>query len=667
MPWRTIIGLDGPGGAVVSVKLWSPSEDRINGTLLFQFLQRAERRYGVSLPTYDAAWQWSVDKPEDFWRFVWDFCEVCSGEVPGPTLRSKDSLIDAEFFPDATLNYAANLLQRRGNDAAIIFHSENGERRVLSWDELYENVSKISQALKDLGVEKGDRVAGFMPNMPETLVAMLATTALGAVWSSCSPDFGTQGVLDRFGQIEPKVLFTANGYHYNGKTFDCLQTVAELIPQIPSLMAVVVVPFTAENPDMSGLQGNVLRYPDVLEQQKFHSIKYQSVSFNDPLFIMFSSGTTGVPKCIVHRTGGVLLQHLKEHQLQCDIQPSDRVFYFTTCGWMMWNWLASALASQATIILYDGNPFYPDGNRLASLAEQERVTHFGTSAKYIDACVKANVEPAKTHDLPKMRTILSTGSALSPESFDYLYQSWKADCCVSSIAGGTDIVGCFVGGNPIGPVYRGEAQKRHLGMNVQAFDGSGRAVTNQPGELVCCSPHPSMPAGFWNDPDKERYRAAYFETYKNIWHHGDLIEVKDTGGVVFLGRSDATLNPGGVRIGTAEIYRQVDRIEGILDAVAIGQDWQTDVRIVLFVKLREDVILDDDLIKKIKMQIRNNTTPRHVPEKIIAVADIPRTKSGKTVELAVRDVIHGRAVRNLSALANPEALDVFKDHPQLST
>jgi len=650
----------------MSTKLWSPSEDRIASTLLHTFMRRAEQNFGINLPSYDAVWDWSVQKPAEFWALVWEFCGVVSDGPAGPALQQDGDLIDAEFFPEARLNFARNLLRQSGSGAAIIFHNENGARRELSWDQLQDNVSRTSRALTSMGVVAGDRVAGIMPNMPETIIAMLATTAIGAIWSSCSPDFGTQGVLDRFGQIKPKVLFAANGYWYGGKLFDCLATVSELLVQMPSLTNVVVVPFTDENPDITGLGDKGISYPDMIEAQGAGPIEYQSMGFNDPLCIVFSSGTTGVPKCIVHRAGGVLLQHLKEHQLQCDVKPGDRVFYFTTCGWMMWNWLVSGLASGATLVLYDGSPFHPDGNRLATLAADECVTHFGTSAKYLDACAKAGIKPAKTHDLQHLRTILSTGSPLSPGGFDYVYRDWKADCCLSSIAGGTDIVGCFVGGDPIGPVYRGESQKRHLGMDVQAFDEQGHRVLDQPGELVCCSPHPSMPREFWNDPDRKRYRSAYFETFENVWHHGDLIAVKDTGGVVFYGRSDATLNPGGVRIGTAEIYRQVERVDDVLDSVVVGQTWDDDVRVVLFVKLRPDVTLTDALIKRIKTEIRTNTTPRHVPAKLLAVPDIPRTKSGKTVELAVRDVIHGRAVRNQQALANPEALVYFENLSELS-
>jgi len=649
----------------MNTPLWKPSETRVRDTLLSRFMHCAEGRYGVALPSYDAAWDWSVKQPEAFWAMVWDFCGVLSEGEAGPALTYDGDLIDAAFFPEAKLNFARNLLRRRGSGAAVVFHAENGERRELSWDALHDQVSRTSRALKQMGVGRGDRVAGFMPNMPESVIAMLATTALGAVWSSCSPDFGVQGVLDRFGQIEPKVLFCANGYHYNGKPFDSLQTVCELTKLISSLTKVVVASHTAQDPDISILGDKGIGYADMLHGQVDGPIDYELVGFNDPLCILFSSGTTGAPKCIVHRAGGVLLQHLKEHQLQCDVRPGDRVFYFTTCGWMMWNWLVSALAGEASIVLFDGSPFFPDGNRLASIVEREQVTHFGTSAKYLDACAKAGVQPAGTHDLSHLRTILSTGSPLSPDGFDYVYRDWKADCCLSSIAGGTDIVGCFVGGDPIGPVYRGECQKRHLGMDVQAFDEHGASLTEQPGELVCRAPHPSMPWGFWNDPERKRYHAAYFEAFDNVWHHGDLIEVTDTGGVVFYGRSDATLNPGGVRIGTAEIYRQVERISDVLESVVVGQTWDDDVRVVLFVKLCEGVTLSDDLIKRIKSEIRTNTTPRHVPAKVLAVADIPRTKSGKIVELAVRDVIHGRVVRNQHALANPEALELYQDRPEL--
>jgi len=655
----------------VSEEIWRPSAARVANAALSDFIKTADMndgaKRGSGVDDYDAVWSWSIEKPGPFWRHVWDFCDVVAKGDPGPALEKADDLFNARFFPQARLNFAENLLRGRGSDAAIVFHAENGARRELSWDELYDQVARTSQVLKDLGVECGDRVAGFMPNMPETVIAMLATASLGAIWSSCSPDFGVNGVYDRFGQIEPKVLFTANGYDYNGKSFESLTTVAGILDRISSIKAVLVVAHTQMGCDLSVLGAKGHHFSDVIAEQKGGTIDFVPVGFNDPLYIMFSSGTTGVPKCIVHKAGGVLLQHLKEHRLQCDVGAGDRVFYFTTCGWMMWNWLVSALAVKACIVLFDGSPFYPDGNRLATIAEQDQVTHFGTSAKYIDACAKEGIEPIKTHNLSFVRTILSTGSPLSPDGFDYIYKSWKADVCLASIAGGTDIVGCFVGGNPIGPVYRGESQKRHLGMDVHVFDENGRSVVNQPGELVCASPHPSMPWGFWNDPDGARYRAAYFEDIPGVWRHGDLVELTDVGGMVFLGRSDATLNPGGVRIGTAEIYRQVERIPEVLESIVAGQTWDNDIRVVLFVRLRDGVVLDDDLVKRIKTEIRTNTTPRHVPAKVLAVTDIPRTKSGKIVEIAVRDVIHDRPVRNMHALANPKALDLYRHLEDLKT
>lgn len=650
----------------MSDQLWAPSEERIHSTNLYRFARLAEQNHSVSLPDYDAIWDWSLNEPEAFWQLVWEFCGIIGENGGGPALRHDGDLIDATFFPNARLNFAENFLRQSGDGAAIIFHAENGTRTELSWDQLRDQVSRTAQALKAYGITPGDRVAGFMPNMAQTIVAMLATTSLGGVWSSCSPDFGVTGVSDRFGQIEPKVLFTANGYYYNGKSFDSLATVSALLDQMPSVTNIVVVPLTEDNPDISALGDKGILYPDLLGQHPSGDIQFQPMDFNAPVFIMFSSGTTGVPKCIVHRAGGVLLQHLKEHQLQCDVRPNDRVFYFTTCGWMMWNWLVSGLASGATVVLFDGSPFHPDAARLADIVAQERITHFGTSAKYLDACAKADLRPIDDHDLTSLRAVLSTGSVLSPEGFDYVYDHWKKDVCLSSIAGGTDIVGCFAGGSPISPVYRGECQKRHLGMDVQAFDDGGKPTTSGPGELVCRSPHPTQPLCFWNDEDGSRYRKAYYETYPGVWHHGDMVEISTHGGVIFHGRSDATLNPGGVRIGTAEIYRQVERIEAVLESVVIGQTWDDDVRVVLFVKLRDGVELDDDLIKRIKTEIRTNTTPRHVPAKVLLVTDIPRTKSGKITELAVRDVVHGRSVKNVHALANPEALDLFKNRSELN-
>ncbi len=640
--------------------IWVPSQDRIKSSLLAEFITATSKQSGNALPNYDAVWNWSIESPEQFWGALWDFCDI-KGDKLGPVLVNKDVLIKSHFFPEAKLNFAENLLQHAGDGPSLIFHSENGERKEWSWADLKETVSKLQQVLIAQGIKRGDRIAGFLPNMPEAIAAMLAVTSLGAVWSSCSPDFGFNGVKDRFCQVEPKILFTADAYHYNGKVHSSLDIAAKLANDVPSIKQVIVIPYVASSADISVLEDKGVHWNDALASLEAREISYTRVDFSAPLFIMFSSGTTGLPKCIIHSVGGALLQHLKEHQLQCDIKPGDRLFYFTTCGWMMWNWLVSGLASGATLVLFDGSPFYPDGNILADISAAEKVTHFGTSAKYIDACAKAGVKPAQTHDLSALRTIMSTGSPLAPEGFDYIYKDWKPDVCLSSIAGGTDILACFVGGSPISPVYRGQCQKRHLAMNTQVFDENGKALQGEPGELVCTSPHPSMPIGFWDDPDGKRYSAAYFEKFDNAWHHGDWVELTAQNGMTFFGRSDTVLNPGGVRIGTAEIYRQVERIEEVLEGLVIGQQWDNDVRVILFIRLREGVVLDDTLIKRIKTEIRQNATPRHVPALVIAVADIPRTKSGKITELAVRDVVHGRVVKNTEAMANPEALELFKN------
>ncbi len=572
----------------------------------------------------------------------------------------------ARFFPDARLNFAENLLRRNDDGDALVFWGEDKVRRRMSWRQLHDAVSQLQQALRAEGVRPGDRVAAYMPNMPETIIAMLAAASLGAVFSSCSPDFGVAGVLDRFGQIEPKVLVTVDGYFYNGKAHSLAEKLIDILPKLPSVKRVIVVPYVTERPDLRSLRDARI-WQDHLRTFPPRPVEFTPMPFAAPLYILFSSGTTGAPKCIVHGTGGTLLKHFSEQRILSDIKPGDRVFWFTTCGWMMWNWLASCLASEATLLLYDGSPFHPTGNALFDLADAERMTWFGTSAKYIDACNKAGLEPIATHKLAAMRGIGSTGSPLMPEGFDYVYRKIKRDVHLASVSGGTDIVGCFVGGNGLGPVWRGEIQAAWLGMAVDAFDDEGKPARGGKGELVCTKPFPSMPVGFWNDPGGRKYFEAYFAKFPNIWCHGDWVEVTAHGGWIIHGRSDATLNPGGVRIGTAEIYRQVEQLDEVIEALVIGQDWHGDVRVVLFVRLREGKTLDAALTDKIKRKIRDNTTPRHVPAKVLQVADIPRTKSGKIVELAVRNVVHGRAIKNKEALANPEALDLFKERAELSS
>jgi acetoacetyl-CoA synthetase len=645
--------------------LWTPSPDRIAAANLTAFMKGVQDRHDAILEDYSDIYAWSIAHIEDFWREFWAFCGV-KGEGPGARiLLDGDKMPGAQFFPDAKLNFAENLLTRNDDGDAIVFRAEDKLRRRMSWRELNEAVSRTAQALAAEGVGEGDRVAGFMPNMPETVVAMLAATSLGAVWSSCSPDFGIQGVLDRFGQIEPKVLFCPDGYYYAGKTIHTLDKVAAFTRDLPSVTRIVVVPLLSEAPDLAALDARAVGMAEFQAPFEAREIAFRRVDFNSPLYIMYSSGTTGKPKCIVHGVGGTLLQHLKEHRLQSDVKPGDRVFYFTTCGWMMWNWLVSGLASEATLLLYDGSPFHPDGNVLFDYAEAEKATLFGTSAKYIDALKKAGLNPKATHDLSALRLIASTGSPLVAEGFDYVYDNIKSDVCLSSISGGTDIVSCFVLGNPIGPVWRGEIQARGLGLAVEVWDEAGNPVIGEKGELVCVKPFPCMPIYFWDDSDGQRYRAAYFERFPGVWCHGDYVELTSHGGMIVYGRSDATLNPGGVRIGTAEIYRQAEQLPEVNEAIVIGQEWEGDVRVVLFVRLAPGAVLDEALEAAIKKRIREGCTPRHVPARILAVADIPRTKSGKIVELAVRDVVHGRAIKNLEALANPEALDNFRDRPEL--
>ncbi len=644
--------------------LWRPSAARIAGADLTAFMAEAAARHGAPTQTPAAFQRWSVERSEDFWTLLWDWCGVIAETRGQVTVADKDKLPSARWFPEARLNFAENLLRASGTGAAMAFWGEDQVKRRLSFDQVRATVSRLQQALVAMGVGRGDRVAGFLPNLPETMLAMLAATSLGAVWSSCSPDFGVQGVLDRFGQIEPKVLFVADGYFYGGKRFDSLAKAREILARLPSVETVVVIPYTTEAPALDGL-GNAVGWAEALAPYPAGEIAYVRVGFNDPLYIMYSSGTTGRPKCIVHGVGGTLLQHLKEHRLHCDVGPGDRLFFFTTCGWMMWNWLTSGLASGATLLLYDGLPFHPDGNILFDLAQGEGMTHFGVSAKWIDAIAKAGLRPIDSHDLSALRMMLSTGSPLAPQGFDYVYQNIKRDLHLASISGGTDIISCFMGGHPLLPVWRGEIQGPGLAMDVAVFDDDGQAVQGRQGELVCVNSFPSMPIGFWRDPDGAKYRAAYFEVYDNVWRHGDWVELTGHGGFVIHGRSDATLNPGGVRIGTAEIYRQVEQLDEVLEGLVIGQVWDNDTRIVLFVRLRQGVVLDDGLSQRIRQTIRTGASPRHVPAKIVAVADIPRTVNGKITELAVTDVVHGRPVKNKEALANPEALALYEDMPEL--
>jgi len=641
--------------------LWSPTGEI---TRLSEFRQALAAGQGVPLPDYEALHAFSVAEPEVFWRAVWEFTGVLGSEPSDRILESGTEFTDTRWFPDGTLNFAENLLRCRDDRTALIGVTEAGARRALTYAELHREAGRLASAMHAFGIRPGDRVAGYLPNLIETVVAMLATTWLGAIWSSCSPDFGTNGVCDRFGQISPRLLFVADGYVYGGKRIDCLEKVAEIRSRIDNIEQIVVVPAINEQPDLEVLDCARL-YDDFLSEPEVAPPPFARLPFDHPLYIMYSSGTTGRPKCIVHGAGGTLLQHLKEHQLHVDLRPEDVLFYFTTCGWMMWNWLVSGLATGCTVVLYEGSPFAREGDCLLDLIDQEAVSVFGTSAKYLASLESVGIKPAATHGLKQLRTILSTGSPLNPGSYDFVYAHFKSEVALCSISGGTDIISCFVLGNPDAPIYRGEIQCRGLGMAVEIWNDSGEPVIGQKGELVCVHPFPSMPIGFWEDPDGSRYRAAYFERFPGVWAHGDYGELTERQGFVIHGRSDAVLNPGGVRIGTAEIYRQVERIDEVIDSVVIGQDWAGDVRVVLFVVLREGLELTQALANQIRRVIRTNATPRHVPEVVVQVPDVPRTISGKIVELAVRNVVHGRPVTNLDALANPEALDAFENLPEL--
>ena len=645
--------------------LWKPTDEQIKKSNMYRFMKFINQTYNQNFKEYASLYDWSIENISDFWAAFWDFADIIHSKGYDQVIDNPKKMPGARWFSGAELNFAENLLRYRDERAALIFKGEGQPSTRLTYAQLYDEVARLAKALKDLGIRPGDRVVGFMPNMPESMIAMLAATSMGAAWSSCSPDFGIKGVLDRFGQIKPRVLFTANGYFFKGKAIDSLERISNILKELPSIEKVVVVPYTEQEPNI-GAVANAVHYQDFRSSESGLEIEFKQLPFEHPLYIMYSSGTTGLPKCMVQSAGGILVHHLKELMLHTDLKREDTIFYFTTCGWMMWNWLTSSLAAGASLVLYDGNPFHPHPGALWEMAQNEKISVFGTSAGYIAALQNAGVKPGKSYDLKSMRAVLSTGSPLSIEGFEFIYAEVKNNLQLASISGGTDLNGCFALGNPMGPVYAGELQCRGLAMDVRAFDALGNELIDEQGELVCCKPFPSMPIYFWDDPDGSKYHNAYFDVFPNVWRHGDFITVTRRGGVVMHGRSDATLNPGGVRIGTAEIYRQLEQMAEIDDSVVVGQDWKNDVRVILFVKLAAGVELTAELKNKIKQTIRTNASPRHVPAKIISVPDIPYTLNMKKVELAVKKVIQGQAVRNKDALSNPQALDYYANIKDLN-
>ena len=650
------------------MKLWEPTADQARSAKLTQFIGQLECQQSVSFDDYHAFYDWTIREPELFWEAVWNFCGIVASQTYSHVISDRHKMPGARWFPGSRLNFAENLLRFCDDRPALVFWGEDKVQRRLSYAELYRATALMAAYLKTLGVGPGDRVAGLTPNLPETVVAMLATTSLGAIWSSCSPDFGLSGVVDRFGQIEPKVLFAADSYYYKGQPYDLLEKVDQVLDAIPSIQQVILAEYVHDGPRrvISTRTARPMTWiAEILAAGNPPALCFEQVAFDHPLYIMYSSGTTGKPKCIVHGVGGTLIEHLKEFELHLDVKRADKFFYATTCGWMMWNWLVSCLATGSTVVLYDGAPSLRGLQILFDLAEREEVSVFGTSAGFLSAVRKAGLRPAETHQLSSLRAILSTGSPLAPESFDFVYQHIKRDICLASISGGTDILGCFALGCPLIPVYRGQLQSRSLGYAVNVFDDDGRPLVGEKGELVCTAPFPSMPVSFWNDPDGKKYHQAYFDRFENVWHHGDYVMLTDQQGMIFYGRSDAVINSRGVRIGTAEIYRQLESIDEIESSVVVGQDWGDDTRIVLFVKLKAKIVMDDVLLERIKTSIRTGATPRHVPAKIIQVEDIPITRSGKISELAVKNIVHGRPVKNAEALANPRSLDCFRDLEEL--